>query len=68
MTLNELIEELENARNVNGGNVEVRISLQTKVNASGVSGLTFGSIQDIVCIKNHVGIWAMEPEEFEKES
>lgn len=68
MTLNEFIEELENARNEKGGNVEVSISFQTKANKSGISELFVGNIQDIVSLKDHVGIWAIEPEDFEKAS
>ena len=70
MTLNDLIEELENARKEKGGEAEVSISFQKKSNNDGNSELLWGNILDIVYNKdskeNHVGIWAMEPEDFEK--
>lgn len=70
MTLNDLIEELENARKEKGGEAIVSISFQKKSNSSGVSELLWGNILDIVYNKDSkekiVGIWAMEPEDFEK--
>jgi hypothetical protein len=70
MTLNDLIEELENAREEKGGESEVSISFQKKSNSSGDSELLWGNILDVVYTKdsdkNHIGIWAMEPEDFEK--
>lgn len=67
MTLNELIEELENARNEKGGDSEVIISFNTKPNSSGLSELISGNILDIIYSDNpeneKIGIWAQEIKE-----
>lgn len=64
MTLNDLIEELENARKEKGGESEILISFNTKPNQSGNSELVLGNILDIIYSENTpVGIWAQEVSE-----
>ena len=66
MTLDDLIEELENARKEIGGESNVTISFQTRLDEKGNDKLICGDILDIVCFTNssdkRVGIWAMEPQ------
>jgi hypothetical protein len=63
MTLNDLIEELENARKEKGGDSEVLISFNKKP-ISGLSELVTGNILDIIYSDNpengKIGIWAQE--------
>lgn len=71
MTLNDLIEELENARKEKGGDSEILISFNTKPNQSGNSELVLGNILDIIYTTKSenspldavVGIWAQEVSE-----
>lgn len=64
MTLNDLIEELENARKEKGGDSEVIISFNTLPKMSGLSELISGNILDIIYSDNpeneKIGIWAQQ--------
>ena len=63
MTLNDLIEELENARKEKGGESEIIISFNTKP-INGMSEGVLGNILDIIYSENTpVGIWAQEVSE-----
>jgi len=62
MTLNELIEELENARNAKGGDSEVWISCQKKSDENGMSELVTCDILDIIFSEEtkNIAIWVRE--------
>ena len=62
MTLDDLIEELENARKEKGGNAEVIISCQKKPGNHGLSELVTLNFHDVIFCDSHphVGIWTSE--------
>lgn len=66
MTLNDLIEELENARKEKGGDSEILISFNKKP-INGMSELVIGNILDIIYSEDpentFVGIWSQEIKE-----